>query len=367
MVREMWREMWRACSLALLLVLSCVRHPIAPVSKPGEGCACRGHAPKSLANVSRAKLCSEWTKVVDGEAQSHVAFPELDERACFARVRYEKGRAKPDATGPSCGYPENHSLSVLGLHIGREIERYDAIASGSTADLPHELACKLPDADRRRVAKLNAETLRATVRRIATGKRWPYALVSTFGYGASDQMDSGLVDYRPGQACPALSPIQMGKLQPNVTRAGHAADAWHANVGPVIVLTGGAVHAAIVEAYILHYLVTCRFGVPKDAVLLDPCADHTHVNVRNTASLIVAVGGRTGYVVTDMFQAGYLQEWTSFDLIGGSVDQRLLRDFGYLAGAFRQASVGERFGFWLTPYRFFAEPHDGLGGLTCVR
>ena len=84
----------------------------------------------------------------------------------------------------------------------------------------------------------------------------------------------------------------------------------------------------------LEWLLACRFGVPSDAVLLDPCADHTHTNVRNTGALVRAIGGRTAYLVTDDgLQAGYLEEWTGFDLIGGSIDQRSQRDFGYLPGA----------------------------------
>jgi hypothetical protein len=44
-----------------------------------------------------------------------------------------------------------------------------------------------------------------------------------------------------------------------------------------------------------------------------------------------------------------------FDGIGGSVDQRSLRDFGHLLGAWRRASRGILGGFWYTPYRFWGE------------
>ena len=82
-------------------------------------------------------------------------------------------------------------------------------------------------------------------------------------------------------------------------------------------------------------------------------------------SLIEAVAGRTAYMVTDdLFQATYLQEWTLFDLFGGSVDQRALRDWGYLIGSWRQASVGIDAGFWYTPYRFWADPT--LRDFSCV-
>jgi hypothetical protein len=117
----------------------------------------------------------------------------------------------------------------------------------------------------------------------------------------------------------------------------------------------------------LEWLLSCRLGVPATAVLLDPCADHTHTNLRNTGALVRALGGRTAYLLTDDgLQSGYLEEWTSFDLIGGSIDQRSLRDFGHLLGSWRRASVGMSAGFWYTPYRFWAEPEDGLGSFTCV-
>jgi hypothetical protein len=127
------------------------------------------------------------------------------------------------------------------------------------------------------------------------------------------------------------------------------------------------VHAPLVEAFMLDYLLTCRLGVPATAVLVDPCADHTHTNIRNTGSLVRALGGRTALLVTDDgLQSGYLEEWTSFDLIGGSIDQRSLRDFKYLLGSWRHATPGMKAGFWYTPYRFWAEPEGGLGDFTCV-
>jgi hypothetical protein len=133
-----------------------------------------------------------------------------------------------------------------------------------------------------------------------------------------------------------------------------------------VIVSGGAIHSDVVEAFLLDWLLTCRFGVQPDRVLLDPCADHTHTNARNVGSLVVALGGRTAYVVTDDgLQADYLADWTMFDLIGGSIDQRSLRDFGYLVGSWRLASVGIQSGFWFTPYRFWAEPPGSQGAFSC--
>lgn len=116
------------------------------------------------------------------------------------------------------------------------------------------------------------------------------------------------------------------------------------------------------------HLAHCEGGVPEDRILYDPCADHTHTNFRNTSALLTGMGARFAYLVSDDFlQSKYMQEWTIFDLIGGSIDQRSLRDFGYLVGAWRQASRGMDAGFWYTPYRFWAEPRSGHGSFTCTR
>jgi hypothetical protein len=179
---------------------------------------------------------------------------------------------------------------------------------------------------------------------------------------------SALVDWRPGQACPALSKREMSLFSLNIVRAGRAAEAQLAGVAPVMTVSGAAVHSPLTEAFLLYYLATCRFGVREDAVLLDPCADHTHTNLRNTGGLVADLGGRTAYLVTDDgLQAAYLQEWTTFDLIGGSIDQRSLRDWGYILGSWRQASTGMDAGFWFTPYRFWAEQRPGLGAFRCSK
>ena len=51
---------------------------------------------------------------------------------------------------------------------------------------------------------------------------------------------------------------------------------------------------------------------------------------------------------------------------GESTLPRATRDWGYLLGSWRQASSGVSSGFWFTPYRFWAEPRNALGSVTCV-
>jgi hypothetical protein len=79
------------------------------------------------------------------------------------------------------------------------------------------------------------------------------------------------------------------------------------------------------------------------------------------------MGGRAAYLVTiDGMQSDYFEDDSWFEGILGSIDQRSLRDWGYVIGSWRRASVGEDTGYWFTPYRFWAEPRDGLGSATCV-
>lgn len=324
---------------------------------------------KAPARFDASRACGDWSGAVGpggGAATSHLSFPELRPEGCYVAVRYEGGRPAPDPTPEGCGYPTADAPERL----VREAARYDAIAAGrAEGPLPLDVACALSEDVRRVTARVNARTLRALAARIAAGdRRWPYAAASTFGFGYRVQAASSLVPWRPGDACPEVSKADMDLASLNLTRAFRAAEAMHVGVAPVVTLSGGAVHSPLVEAFLLDYLVTCRFGVRPDRVLLDPCADHTHTNVRNTGGLVIALGGRTAYVVTDDdLQAAYLQDRTVFSAIGGSIDQRSLRDFGYLVGAWRQASVGIDAGFWFSPYRFWAEPPSGLGGFACVR
>ena len=355
----------RRIGAAALALAGCAVHAPLPASAPGD--ASGGHAPPGF---DTALACTDWRKAAGphgSAATHHASFPELDpRRSCFVPVRYGPGGPTPDPLPEGCGYPDGKGAIAV---LAKRAAGYEGIAAGNGAEpLPVELACRLPDDVRRAAAATNARTLRALSRRLPQRPPYPYAAVSTFGFGHFEQGASVLVPWRPGDACPRLSPRDMALFDVNILRAFRAAEAYFAGIAPVVTVSGGAVHAPLVEAFMLDYLLTCRFGVPADAVLVDPCADHTHTNIRNTGGLVLALGGRSAYLVTDDgLQAGYLEEWTIFDVIGGSIDQRALRDFGYLLGSHRRASVGMKAGFWYTPYRFWAEPERGLGSFTCIR
>jgi hypothetical protein len=338
----------------------------SPPSEPPVN-AQTGFAPRRF---DPTRACTQWIEAAgadDTTAYVHDSFPELHPDGCYIPVRYDEHGPKPDPIPPSCGYPDDPD--AIQERLRAEADRYDHIAAGRDGGrLPPELACELPPDIRSDAARMNAATLRKLARRIENGRRYPYAAVSALGFGSSRQGRSPLVKWRPGDACVQLDKAEMDRLDVNVTRAGRAAGAYFARVAPVVTLSGSAVHSPLYEAFAMAHLLSCTFGVRLDAVLVDPCADHTHTNLRNTGSLVVALGGRTSYVVTDDgLQSLYLQEWNGFHLIRGSIDHRSLRDFGYLVGSFRQASVGMDAGFWFTPYRFWAAPRHGLGSFTCVR
>ena len=211
--------------------------------------------------------------------------------------------------------------------------------------------------------------LRATAERaeVPNAAKYPYSAAIAFGYGWPDQALTSIADWRPGDACHALSQSDIDRMGVMNLRSRRVADALRAGVAPMAIVSGGTQHSRMVEAFAMLFLLRCAFGVPADRVLLEPCAQHTHTNVRNSGRWLVEMGARAGYIVTDDgIQKEYLEEYSGFELLFGSIDERSLRDWGYLVGSWRRAAEGPNVGYWYTPYRFWAEPRSGLGTLTCT-
>ena len=316
---------------------------------------------------TKERLCSDWTGSVlvrDPFAETHVSFPETDPIAsCFTPVVYDNTGAHPAETPRGCAYPEPSDRTAL-LRLA---DRLDAIA---LHDRPDPLfPCDLEHTARRRAAKHNAAVLRRVAVKTVAGD-WPYASIVILGHGLAEQDTTAYAGYIPGDKCPTLRDGDHKKLGAMGKRTERAAIAMRGGVAPVVIATGGAVHSHVVEAFAMYALLACN-EPPEQAiadVILEPCADHTHTNLRNAGRWLDAMSARTGYVVTDdWIQSDYLQDWNGFELLLGSVDHRSRRDWGYVIGSWRQASEGMMTaGFWFTPYRFWAEPRDGLGSLTCV-
>ena len=324
-----------------------------------------GYAPPDF---DQASACRSWQWASsDAEANKHASFPDRVPIACFAEVDYGEG-GEITRVGPlakSCAYPKPSDAD----DIRARALVYERVARGDfSGKLPLELACELPAEVRKRAAAANARTLESFAASVDQGsERYPYALAGTFGFGHADQNRSQLLRWLPGDECVELDEAQHRMLSVNVIRAGRVAEAWRAGVAPLVSVSGAAVHGRLIEAFMLGHLAVCDGGVPPDRMLYDPCADHTHTNVRNTGAIMSGFGARTAYLVTDDFiQSDYMQDFVWFESIGGSIDQRALRDWGYLVGSWRQASRGIAAGFWYTPYRFWAEPAAGLGSFSCV-
>ena len=341
-----------------------------------SGCGVREPVPAFSANDARfgrlggrdepptlKRMCGNWMGTIvarDEWAVTHVSFPESNvQDACFTPVVHD-GRAVSVGAAPrGCSYPDQAARVQLET-LAAELDRLADDASASHKLFP----CTLTPPNRAAACRHNARALRAMAKRADT---YPYSAIVLPGHGLLEQNDTALASYVPGETCRALADGDLGRLGALPIRTARAADALRGGVAPVVIVSGGAVHSRVIEAFAMMQLLKCREEIDTDRIILEPCADHTHTNLRNSGRWIHAMGGRAGYLLTDDFlQSEYFQDSSGFEYLMGSIDQRSLRDWGYVVGAWRQASVGMKSGFWFTPYRFWAEPRDGLGAATCV-
>lgn len=295
---------------------------------------------------------------VDPHAASHVSFPETDPVAsCFTRVEHRGHALVPRAEPPAgCAFPADRArLRALA-------DALDAVANGGTHPT---LPCTLDERARRAAFTHNARVVRSLAEE---EHAFPYGAIIVPGHGRKSQEETAIAHWLPGDTCQELDASDLRKLGAMPYRTEIGADAYRGGVAPIVVPTGGAVHSSVVEAFAMMHLLQCKHRVPAERIVVEPCAEHTHTNLRNGARWLHALGARAGYLVTDELQAGYLQDWSGFQLVGGGLDQRSLRDYGFVVGSWRQASEGAGTGFWLTPYRFWAEGRapGEAGTFTCV-
>lgn len=300
--------------------------------------------------------CFDWDGAItdrDPFAGSHVSYPESNPTAsCFTRVLHQGELVSFDPIPSGCEFPGNATDAEHRKNEALERELY---------------ACDLSPRERAASVQHNTRVLKRLEALRASPEQYPYAAIIVPGHGLPSQNDASILSFIPGDSCAKLDDADLPRFGSMVQRSTRAAQSLRGKVAPIAIVTGGRVHSKLVEAFAMLHLLTCRLGIPEDAVLLEPCADHTHTNLRNAARWLDAIGGRAAYLVTDdHIQSEYFQDWNVFDLIGGSIDQRSIRDFGYIIGSWRQASVGNSAGFWFTPYRFWADPPNALGRFTCV-
>ena len=338
------------------------------------GCGMREPLPAFTANDARfgrlggrgeepslATMCGSWHTAIVGRdewAITHVSFPESNvQDACFTPVTHEGRKVSAGQPPRGCGFPAPSARARLEALA----DELDALPVAAPSKL---FPCSLTPDQRRTAQRQNARALRAIAR---DSTLYPYSALVIPGHGVPEQNDTALASFLPGHTCKDLADGDLGRLGVLPVRTARAADALRGGVAPVAIVTGGAVHSRVIEAFAMMQLLECREHIAPTRILVEPCAEHTHTNLRNSGRWMHAMGARAAYLLTDdWLQSTYLQDATGFELLMGTPDQRSLRDWGYVMGSWRQASIGIDAGFWFTPYRFWAEPRDGLGSATCV-
>ncbi len=123
--------------------------------------------------------------------------------------------------------------------------------------------------------------------------RYPYSAIVVPGSGND----------RPGVR---LSPD--GKLRDEI-----AARRFRQGKAPLLIVSGGFVHpnqTEFCEAIEMKRDLMTRFGIPAEAILVDPHARHTTTNMRNAARLMYRYGvpfDRKALVTTDLSQSQYIE------------------------------------------------------------
>jgi len=138
--------------------------------------------------------------------------------------------------------------------------------------------------------------------------KFPYSAIVVPGAGND----------RPGVQ---LSPG--GKLRNEI-----AARRFHEGKAPFLIVSGGYVHperTEYSEAIEMKRDLVTRFGIPAEAIIVDPHARHTTTNMRNAARLIYRYGipfDKKALVSTDPQQSDYIEN--------AVFEKRCLDELGYL-------------------------------------
>ncbi len=137
--------------------------------------------------------------------------------------------------------------------------------------------------------------------------QFPYTVIVVLGNGPE----------RPGVA---LAPV--GRL-----RLMLAVREFREKKAPFLLVTGGYVHPNLTpygEATEMKKALRAEFGVPEDAILVDPQPRRTTTNLRNSARLMYRYGipfERKGLILTDQLHSASIET--------PGFRERCVRDFGY--------------------------------------
>ncbi len=121
------------------------------------------------------------------------------------------------------------------------------------------------------------------------------------------------------------------KLAPNgAQRVDLAAQRFAAGIAPLVALSGGHVHpdrTPYSEAIEMKKYLREKYGVPEEAILVDPHARHTTTNLRNVSRLLYRYGvpaDRPLLVTSDVGQSIYIGQWH------GLFGPRCQNELGYM-------------------------------------
>lgn len=164
----------------------------------------------------------------------------------------------------------------------------------------------------------NAAALQALAGRGA-GRQMPYDALVVPGYTPLDQ----------AEPLTQIHPIAVERLERAVAdlRAGRA---------PVVVVSGGNVHppgTPVNEGLQMKQWLLAH-GVASERIVVEPCARHSHTNLRNAGRFLLAQGLRRALVVTSRDQAMYFGRPRT-----SSFDARCLADLGYVVGDLREVDA----------------------------
>lgn len=185
-----------------------------------------------------------------------------------------------DRPGPAWGLARTYALELMDVNL-----RDDAVRQTAMQETE------------------NAPTLARL-----TGIRWDdyrYAAILVPGYSPE-------IAYEP------LNPGAKFRLR-------YGVEHFRAGLAPVIIVSGGRLRpigTEYTEALEMKRHLILRYGIPADAILIDPLARHTTTNMRNAARLIFRTGAPIGKKSLVTGQVSYIGHQSFAD--------RCMNVFGYL-------------------------------------
>lgn len=156
-----------------------------------------------------------------------------------------------------------------------------------------------------------------------------------------------------GPEVPGMALSARGKLNVRM-----AAKRYADGAAPFIILSGASVHpkgTRFVEAVEMRKALIERYGVPADAILIEPYARHTTTNMRNVTRRLIALGApleRETLIITNTGQSDYIGRQDFID--------RNQKELGYQPGTVGRRLSPNELTFRPSPQSARIDPADPL-------